>query len=319
MRLRHHRHPAAAGRDQHVPRPASSRIGCGLDEPERQRRGHEPPPPPRPHLPVRRAPSRPRSPSRPRVVVRRPDRLGRRPERRVGRVHDHLGDQRQHLLPQPAPAQRGAERLGQQVAELALGGGAADVHRHRRHLQRGGLLLQQQPADLRPVAVGQHQGDAGADQLGQRDGGGSERGAQLGRRTGPARRAQRVTAQGDHHPHRLPTSLGPRRVDGRPAAARPRGESSSSHDAAGRRVTSPCLQRRATTPPISDPLAVALLLRRRLLVGAGQRRLGQVGRPRTARGSGVDGVGQLRRRRARSASKRKADGQVAEGLAAASR
>jgi len=58
--------------------------------------------------------------------------------------------------------------LLEHVADLALAHGAADVHRHRRHQLGGDLLLDEEVADLGPVAVchddavalGDHLGDA---------------------------------------------------------------------------------------------------------------------------------------------------------------
>ena len=69
---------------------------------------------------------------------------------------------------EPAAGERGVERVHQREAEGGLGLGAAPVQRDRRHDGRGELVLDQQVADLRAVAVGEHDVDAGLDQVGDR-------------------------------------------------------------------------------------------------------------------------------------------------------
>jgi len=79
-------------------------------------------------------------------------------ERRVGGVHHHLGHQFDHSLVVAQPAKVVAGMLLDQIAELALGLGVQHVEARRRHDGAAGLVLQQQGANLRPVAV--HQRDA---------------------------------------------------------------------------------------------------------------------------------------------------------------
>ena len=97
--------------------------------------------------------------------------------------------------------QRGVERVHQDEAERRLGLGAAPVQRHRRYDGRGELVLDQEVADLRPVAVGDHDLDVVLDELGHRGH------RHLGRRdlvlrSGPAVGARHgVAAQRQHHSH----------------------------------------------------------------------------------------------------------------------
>ena len=102
------------------------------------------------------------------LVVERADRLGRVREGLVGGVHQHAREQ---------DGGRDArvdlrERRLEQVADLALGHRDQRVERERRGLLLAELLLQQQRADVRAVAVGEHdlvtgraQGEHGLDDL----------------------------------------------------------------------------------------------------------------------------------------------------------
>ena len=71
------------------------------------------------------------------------------------------------LRPPDAPlAQRVVERVHQHEAQRGLGLRAAPVQRHRGYDGRGDLVLDQQVADLRAVAVGDDDVDVAGDQLG---------------------------------------------------------------------------------------------------------------------------------------------------------
>ncbi len=86
------------------------------------------------------------------LAVERPDGLGRVREGPVVEVDQHArqqhGDRHRRV--------QGGERALQQVADLPLGGRDQRVQRQRRGLLLAERLLQQQRADLRAVAVGQH-------------------------------------------------------------------------------------------------------------------------------------------------------------------
>jgi hypothetical protein len=118
----------------------------------------------------------------------------------VGRNHRPRHDDRD-LAPPAALEERVVEGLGQQVADLALGLRAQNVERRRRNDRRGHLGADRQEADLRAVAVGDH--DLGAAALGQRDET-ARRGHQVAALDlGGARFAapdQGVAAQGDGEP-----------------------------------------------------------------------------------------------------------------------
>ncbi len=85
------------------------------------------------------------------------DRLARPGEGRVGGIDHHVAEQaHQALVGDVEPGQLGVEGRLEQVADLSLGHRHQDLQRQLRHLGTG-LLLQQQVADLRAVAVGDQQ------------------------------------------------------------------------------------------------------------------------------------------------------------------
>ena len=133
-----------------------------------------------------------------------PDRLARVGEARVVAVDEGAGDEGGHGGVEPGIAQRVVEGVQDREAERPLGLGAAPVQRDRRHDVGGELVLDQDVADLRAVAVGDDQLVAGGDQSGggpHRDAdrldlggrGGAAVGARSSRcrpgRAGPARQA----------------------------------------------------------------------------------------------------------------------------------
>ena len=100
-----------------------------------------------------------------------------------------------------AGGEGGLEGVEQREADRPLRLGAAPVERDRRHDVRGELVLDEEVADLGPVAVRDDDLVAGGDELGEvvaRDGDGVELG--LGRRAavGPG---HGVAAQRHEHPH----------------------------------------------------------------------------------------------------------------------
>ena len=92
------------------------------------------------------------------------------------------------------------DRHLEQIADLPLALGAAHVQRHRMHRLRGGLLLQQDPAHLRSVAVGEdHLPPVGRD-VGDPLRGLPARPVHLLERVIGAATEQCVAAQCDHDP-----------------------------------------------------------------------------------------------------------------------
>ena len=115
----------------------------------------------------------------------------------VGVDLDHRQDRRERLLER----QQVAQLLLDQVADHALGLGAEDVERVGLDLLVGGALERQQ-ADLRPVAVRDHELVLRGDRR-ERLGGNAHVGALvLGGHRLPAAQ-QRVAAEGDDDAHRV--------------------------------------------------------------------------------------------------------------------
>ena len=83
-------------------------------------------------------------------------------------VDEGAGDERGDRAVDAAPGQRRLERVHQDEAQRGLGLGAAPVQRHRGHDGGGQLVLHQEVADLRAVAMGDHDLVAGGDQVGDR-------------------------------------------------------------------------------------------------------------------------------------------------------
>ena len=94
------------------------------------------------------------------------DRLGRLAEARVVAVDEGAGDHGRRTPVDAAVGQRLVQRVEDQEADRALGLRTAPVQRHRRHDVRGELVLHQQVADLRAVAVGEDDVGAGRDEVG---------------------------------------------------------------------------------------------------------------------------------------------------------
>ena len=134
------------------------------------------------------------------------DGLGRLREPRVVAVDERAGHHRRGPA-QHAPAQqRRVQRVHQHEAERRLGLRAAPVQRDRRYDGGGELVLDQQVADLRAVAVGDHDLDVVGQQVRDRlhrD----LRGGDLVLDAGPPVGVRhRVPAQCQQHPHRTEPS-----------------------------------------------------------------------------------------------------------------
>ena len=97
------------------------------------------------------------------------DRLGRPREPRVVGDDQRPGHDRRGAALDVALAERGVERVHQDEAERGLGLRAAPVQRHGRYDGGRELVLDQQVAHLRAVAVGEHDLEVLRDQIG--DGG----------------------------------------------------------------------------------------------------------------------------------------------------
>ena len=129
------------------------------------------------------------------------DRLGGRREARVVAVHQCPGHDGRRTPVDPAVGERLVEGVEDQEADGGLGLGTAPVERHRWDDVRGQLVLHQQVADLRAVAVGEDHLDAGGDQVGHplhRD---TDRVVLVLRGGAPARPGHGVAAESDENPH----------------------------------------------------------------------------------------------------------------------
>src|SRR6185295_6286125 len=97
------------------------------------------------------------------LLHERADRLGRLLKRGVVAVDERLRHERDDRDADAAALQRVAERVLEHEADRALGVADRVLHRHRRHLAVGDLGAAQDEADLRAVAVRQHDVPAGGD------------------------------------------------------------------------------------------------------------------------------------------------------------
>jgi hypothetical protein len=145
------------------------------------------------------------------------DGLGRRREARVVRGDQRPGDDRRHPPVAASSSERGLERVEEEEADRGLRLRAAPVERDRRDDVRRQLVLHEQVADLRAVAVGEDDLDPVGDQVGDGVHGGRDR-ALLGldrrRSVGPG---HGVAAEGDERAHLPPSfarrgSVGARRA-----------------------------------------------------------------------------------------------------------
>ena len=146
---------AAARGDDDGPAVDEGAQARRLHDLERCGRGHDAPPAgavarDRPATGVRQVPGGG-------LVVDRPDRFGGGREGRVGGIHDGARqDDRDRPLTTFADEAR-RERLRQQVPDLAHRLRHEHVERRRRHRRGGRVGLDGEEADLRAVAVGQHE------------------------------------------------------------------------------------------------------------------------------------------------------------------
>jgi hypothetical protein len=99
------------------------------------------------------------------------DRLGGLAEPGIVGVDEGAGDQARRATVDAAGPEGGVQFVGEREADRGLGLRDAPVQRHRGHLVRGQLVLDQQVADLGAIAVGQHDLDAGGDDVGDVTGG----------------------------------------------------------------------------------------------------------------------------------------------------
>ena len=126
------------------------------------------------------------------------DRLGRLAEARVVDVDEGAGDQAGGALREAAGDEGRVQLVGEREGDGRLGLGDAPVQRDRRDDVRGQLVLDQQVADLRTVAVGQHDLDAGRDDVGDVAGRLAERVPLGAGRRRPVGTGHGVAAEGDH-------------------------------------------------------------------------------------------------------------------------
>ena len=144
--------PARRDQDRAVPRLQELLDQVRLHDLEGSRGGHNAAPAtPRilHHLP----PLRPPHDKLLVALVRRADRLRRLLERGVRGVHDDLGDEARDGPRGPARGELVLEGLLEQVPDLRLRLRDEDVEGHRGHPRPGLLVLDQDRADLRAVAV----------------------------------------------------------------------------------------------------------------------------------------------------------------------
>ena len=128
------------------------------------------------------------------------DRLRRDREGAVVGIDQHLGDDAHDTAREAARPELVPERLLDHVADLTLRLGPAHVERHGGDEPGGGLVLDEEVADLRSVAVGEDRLIALGDQLGDL----AARAPDVVELSGVAvellRPQDRVAAQGDHDP-----------------------------------------------------------------------------------------------------------------------
>src|SRR5262245_50748962 len=99
------------------------------------------------------------------LLVEGADGLGRQAEGRIALGDDDLADDRRDARGEAARGQQVAEDLLDRVTEAAFGFGDAEIERQSRHDRLRDLHPQQLLADLRPVAVGQHETVTSGDEI----------------------------------------------------------------------------------------------------------------------------------------------------------
>jgi hypothetical protein len=129
------------------------------------------------------------------LVHEPPDRLARLLQRRIRRIHQHLRDQGGDDPADAGALQRVLERLLDHVADPPRGGRDQHAQRQRGQLGARPLVAQQLVADLRAVAMHDHDPPAAARQLHHRGQALPRVGELLMDVAARARRLQRVAAQ----------------------------------------------------------------------------------------------------------------------------
>jgi hypothetical protein len=100
---------------------------------------------------------------------------------------------------QASQLQLGLQRLLQNVSDLALSRSAANIQRMSRDLARSPFRAQKRSANLRAIAMGEHDSVTGTDQADDLGCGPLGIGALFGDRPGFARANQGVSANGKKH------------------------------------------------------------------------------------------------------------------------
>jgi hypothetical protein len=126
-----------------------------------------------------------------------PHRLRGADQTRVGRVDEGAGDQGRGALGESACGQGGVQLVGEGEADRGLGLRDVPVQRDGRHHVGRELVLHQQVADLRPVAVGDDHLGTAAHHLGHVPGGDGDRRALGGRRRRAVGTGHRVAPERD--------------------------------------------------------------------------------------------------------------------------
>src|SRR3954463_15766982 len=207
-----HRHAAAPGRD-HDDAVGDQLADHGRLDDRVRLRARNDPAPSTVRIGLDRPPPLLLPPARLRLGEVRADVLRRVAERRVLWPYAGEREDRRDRPFRPPLEEDVADGDLQQVADLALALGAADVQRHRMHLLGRGLLLQQDPADLRPIAVRHDAPPAVGRDVGDPLRGCPRGGVHLVIRVGRAAPEQRAAAGGDHDPgHRVPSCAARRRT-----------------------------------------------------------------------------------------------------------
>ncbi len=201
VRVAHHRDPASAGAHHDVPGVGQGRDRGRVEHLDRLRGGDHPPP----ALGAAVLPDLAVLHQGAGLVLGQvaTDRLGRVREAGVVPVDERSGHHSGRTPVGSAVRKRLVQRVEDQEADGALRLRAAPVQRDRRDDVRGELVLHQQVADLRAVAVGEHHVDATGHQVGDplhRD---ADRAVLVLRRGTPVRPGHGVAAQGDEHSHGL--------------------------------------------------------------------------------------------------------------------